>query len=234
MKNIISKNIPRHLAIILDGNRRWARAHNLPTFEGHRQGFANIKTIATHAFDQGIEVMTVFAFSTENWKRSQEEVSYLMKLFKMVASKEFKFLTENNIKLQIAGDISAFDQELQKNLEKVLEETKNNSAGVFNVCLNYGGRQEIVRAVKNIIKSGLKPEEINEELIAKNLYTANLPNPDLIIRTSGEQRLSGFLTWQSVYSELYFVEKNWPDFSPSDLDEVLAVYAQRQRRFGGN
>ena len=234
MKNISNKNIPEHLAIILDGNRRWARARNLPTFEGHRQGFANIKTIASHAFKQGIAVMTVFAFSTENWHRSQEEVAYLMKLFKMVATKEFKFLTENNIKLQIAGDISAFDQELQKNLSKVLAETKNNSAGIFNVCLNYGGQEEIVRAVKNIIKAGTASTEINKDLIAANLYTANLPDPDLIIRTSGEQRLSGFLTWQSVYSELYFTDKHWPEFSTADLDVALAVYAQRSRRFGGN
>ena len=234
MENINNKNIPKHLGIILDGNRRWARVRNLPTLEGHRQGFENIKNIAPYAFDLGTEVLSVYAFSTENWNRSKEEVSYLMELFKMVATKELKFLTEKNIKLHISGDISAFDDELQNKLKKVLSETAQNKKGIFNICLNYGGRKEIIRAVKNIIKSGLKPEEVSEELIAKNLYTANLPDPDLIIRTSGEQRLSGFLTWQSVYSELYFTEKNWPDFSSSDLDEILAVYAQRQRRFGGN
>ena len=226
--------LPKHLGIILDGNRRWAKEHNLPSFEGHRRGFENIKTVASHAFDCGIKVLTVFAFSTENWKRSQEEVGYLIGLFKMVATKELKFLSEKNIKLQISGDLSAFDTELQFSLNKALTDTSQNKNGVFNICLNYGGREEIVHALKKIIQSGIKVEEINQELIKNNLYTANLPDPDLIIRTSGEQRLSGFLTWQSVYSELYFVAKHWPDFSKNDLDEALTAFSSRQRRFGAN
>jgi len=234
MKQESNQNIPRHLGIILDGNRRWAKERNLSSFEGHRQGFENIKTIGSHAFERGIKIMTVFAFSTENWKRSVEEVSYLMGLFKMVAKKELKFLTKHNVKLQISGDISAFDQELQTSLNKAMLETVENKKGIFNICLNYGGREEIVRALKNIIKAGFRPEEVNQELIANNLYTAGLPDPDLLIRTSGEQRLSGFLTWQSVYSELYFTDKHWPEFSKSDLDSALAVYASRARRFGGN
>ena len=234
MKQESNQNIPRHLGIILDGNRRWAKEHNVSSFEGHRQGFENIKTIGSYAFERGIKIMTVFAFSTENWKRSVEEVSYLMGLFKMVAKKELKFLTKHNVKLQISGDISAFDQELQTSLNKAMLETAENKKGIFNICLNYGGREEIVRAFKNIIKAGFKPEEVNQELIANNLYTTGLPDPDLLIRTSGEQRLSGFLTWQSVYSELYFTDKHWPEFSKSDLDSALAVYASRARRFGGN
>ncbi len=228
------KIIPKHLGIILDGNRRWAKEHNLPSFEGHRRGFENIKTVASHAFDSGLKVMSVFAFSTENWKRSSEEVGYLMDLFKMVATKELKFLTEKNIKLKISGDMSAFDSELQASLEKALAETSKNTNGIFNICLNYGGREEIVQAVKTIVKQGIKAEEINQDLIQKYLYTADLPDPDLIIRTSGEQRLSGFLTWQSIYSELYFVNKHWPEFSKDDLDQALIAYAQRSRRFGGN
>lgn len=228
------KIIPKHLGIILDGNRRWAKEHNLPSFEGHRRGFENIKTVASHAFDSGLKVMTVFAFSTENWKRSSEEVGYLVELFKMVATKELKFLTEKNIKLKISGDMSAFDSELQASLNKALAETSQNTNGIFNICLNYGGREEIVQAVKTIVKQGIKAEEINQDLIQKYLYTADLPDPDLIIRTSGEQRLSGFLTWQSIYSELYFVDKHWPEFSKDDLDQALIAYAQRSRRFGGN
>jgi undecaprenyl diphosphate synthase len=228
------KIIPKHLGIILDGNRRWAKEHNLPSFEGHRRGFENIKTVASHAFDSGLKFMSVFAFSTENWKRSSEEVGYLMDLFKMVATKELKFLTEKNIKLKISGDMSAFDSELQASLNKALAETSKNTNGIFNICLNYGGREEIVQAVKTIVKQGIKAEEINQDLIQKYLYTADLPDPDLIIRTSGEQRLSGFLTWQSIYSELYFVNKHWPEFSKDDLDQALIAYAQRSRRFGGN
>lgn len=230
----MDNQLPKHIGIILDGNRRWAKENNLPSFEGHRRGFENIKNIASHAFDQGIKILTVFAFSTENWKRSTEEVSYLMDLFKMVSTKELKFLVEKKIKLQILGDMSAFDEDLQNKLNKALSETANNDQGVFNICLNYGGREEIVEAVKKIIKSGNKAEEINKDLISQNLYTAGLLDPDLVIRTSGEQRLSGFLTWQSVYSELYFVKKHWPDFSTKDFDEALLEFANRQRRFGGN
>lgn len=225
---------PQHIGIILDGNRRWAKENNLPSFEGHRRGFENIKNIAGHAFDQGVKILTVFAFSTENWKRSVEEVSYLMDLFKMVATKELKFLVEKKVKLQILGDMSAFDNDLQDKLKKALIDTANNDQGIFNICLNYGGREEIVEAVKKIVKSGNKAEDINKDLISQNLYTAGLSDPDLIIRTSGEQRLSGFLTWQSVYSELYFVKKHWPDFSTKDFDEALLEFANRQRRFGGN
>lgn len=228
------KTLPQHIGIILDGNRRWAKDHNLPSFEGHRRGFENIKTVAGHAFDRGIKVLTVFAFSTENWKRSQAEVAYLMGLFKMVAENELKFLSEKNIALKISGDIYTLNKDLQASLNKALKETAQNKNGIFNICLNYGGREEIVQALKKIVQQGIKPEAINQELIQNNLYTSDLPDPDLIIRTSGEQRLSGFLTWQSIYSELYFVEKHWPDFSKDDLDQALAVYAQRSRRFGGN
>lgn len=234
MNQQTNQGIPEHLGIILDGNRRWAKERNLPSFEGHLRGFENIKTIASYAFERGIKVMSVFAFSTENWKRSTEELAYLMSLFKMVATHELKFLTKQNIKLQISGDTSAFDEELQINLNKVLIETKDNSAGIFNICLNYGGQEEIVMVIKKIIEAGYKASEINKDLISSNLYTANLPDPDLIIRTSGEQRLSGFLTWQSVYSELYFTSKHWPEFSKKDLDEAIDVYANRSRRFGAN
>lgn len=226
--------LPQHIGIILDGNRRWAKEHNLPSFEGHRRGFENIKTIASHAFDQGIKIMTVFAFSVENWKRSVEEVGYLMDLFNQVAIQELKFLTDQNIKLQILGDLSALNPELQNNLNKAIQDTANNTNGIFNICLNYGGREDIVRAVKKIISLNTAAEAVTPELLQNHLYTAGLVDPDLIIRTSGEQRLSGFLTWQSIYSELYFVNKHWPDFSKEDLDEALKVFATRSRRFGGN
>ena len=226
--------LPKHLGIILDGNRRWARAQNLPTFEGHRRGFENIKTIADYAFDQGIKVMSVFAFSTENWKRSTEEVAYLMGLFKQVIKNELKFLFDKKIKLLVSGDLAAFDDELRKGIIEAEKNTADHKNGIFNVCLNYGGREEIIMAIKKMIKDGVNPKQIDQTLVSNYLYTAGLPDPDFIIRTSGEQRLSGFLTWQSVYSELYFSSKHWPEFTKEDLDQALAEYSKRQRRFGGN
>jgi len=230
----IETKIPTHIGIILDGNRRWAKARNLPTFEGHRLGFENMKTVANYAFDKGIKIMSVFAFSTENWKRSVEEVSYLMDIFKNIIKNELKFLADRGVKLMVSGDITAFDAELREGIIDAQKNTADNKNGIFNVCLNYGGREEIVTAIKKIIQDKISPEQINQDLINKYLYTAGLPDPDLIIRTSGEQRLSGFLTWQSVYSELYFTKKHWPEFTTEDLDMALAEYSQRQRRFGAN
>ncbi|MFA5126481.1 MAG: polyprenyl diphosphate synthase [Patescibacteria group bacterium] len=226
--------IPEHIGIILDGNRRWAKSRNLPTFEGHRQGSENITTIANYAFDRGIKIMSVFAFSVENWKRNQEEVGYLMDLFKLMLKDQFRILADRGIKLTVSGDITAFDTELRGGIIDAQNNTADNKNGIFNVCLNYGGREEIIQAIKKIIQDKINPKDIDQNLFNKYLYTAGLPDPDLIIRTSGEQRLSGFLTWQSVYSELYFVDKHWPDFSTQDFDKALVEYSRRQRRFGGN
>ncbi|RJQ34982.1 di-trans,poly-cis-decaprenylcistransferase [Candidatus Parcubacteria bacterium] len=224
----------KHLGIILDGNRRWARAQNKPTFFGHQRGFSNLKKIASHAYSRDINILTVYAFSTENWNRSQEELSYLFKLFKILVTKEVDALHKKGVKLNIFGNISAFDKELQRGINQAIAKTKNNKKGTLNVCLNYGGREEIIMAVKKIIKNKVKPDKINQKLISKYLYSKDLPDPDMIIRTSGEQRLSGFLTWQGVYSELYFSKKHWPEFTNQDLDLAIKDFNKRQRRFGGN
>lgn len=226
--------VPEHIAIILDGNRRWARAQGKPTFFGHERGFSNLKKIANHAYSRGVKILTVYAFSTENWKRSIEEVSYLMDLFRLLVNREINTLHKKGVKLNIFGDVSAFDKDLQQGIKKALIKTKNNKKGILNICLNYGGREEIILAIKKIVKAKIKAEKINSKILAKYLYSKNLPDPDLIIRTSGEQRLSGFLTWQSVYSELYFTKKHWPEFNNDDLDKAIKEFNKRQRRFGGN
>lgn len=228
----MSKLIPKHIGIILDGNRRWARERNLPSIEGHRQGFENVKTIARHAFDRGVKILTLYAFSTENWKRSKEEVDYLMDLFKLLVTTEISKLAKEGVKVNIFGRRSDFDEGLQKYIKQAEEQTKDNDKAILNICLSYGGHDEIVRAVNKILQAG--EAEVTEELIEKNLDSAGLPDPDLIIRTSGEQRLSGFLTWQSVYSEFYFPEVHWPAFDKKDFDIALDVFAKRKRRFGGN
>ena len=226
--------IPQHIGIILDGNRRWARAKNKPTFFGHKRGFDNLKKIATHAFDRGVKILTVYAFSTENWKRSKEEVSYLMDLFKLMVTRELDYLHKKGVKLNILGDVSAFDDELQNGIKKALAKTKDNKKGTLNVCLNYAGREEIIMAVKRIVKDKIPTNKIDQKLFTEYLYTKDMPDPDMIIRTSGEHRLSGFLTWQSVYSEFYFPKKDWPAFTPKDLDKAIEEFNNRHRRFGGN
>jgi undecaprenyl diphosphate synthase len=227
------KNL-KHIAIILDGNRRWARAKGLTTFEGHKKGFDNLKKIAKYTFDSNIEILTVYAFSTENWNRDKKEVAYLMDLFRLLVTREVSILDKQGVRINFFGRITDFDKDLQKAMQKAKEKTKNNKKGILNICLSYGGRDEIVRAVQKIIKTGIKTEDITEELISQNIDSAGLVDPDMIIRTSGEQRLSGFLTWQSVYSEFYFPKKDWPDFGTEDVDQAIEEYNKRQRRFGVN
>lgn len=227
-------NIPKHIAIILDGNRRWAKANNLPAFEGHRHGFENLKKISTYIFDKGVDILTVYAFSTENWNRSQQEVAYLMDLFRLLVNKEIKNLIKQGTRVNFFGRLTDFDDALQKSMADVMKKTQNGRKGILNICLSYGGRDELVRAFRKISSQDIKPERITEELISQNIDSAGLADPDMIIRTSGEQRLSGFLTWQSVYSELYFTKKTWPEFDELELDKAIAEYNNRQRRFGGN
>ncbi len=226
--------IPEHVAIIIDGNRRWAKARNLPTFEGHRIGFEKVKEIAEYALEKGVKIMTIYAFSTENWKRSQDEVNYLLGLFKILLEKEANYLLKKGIRLQVLGDRKALSKDLQAAIIHAEEYTSKAEKGILNICFNYGGRDEIVKAVQKIVASRVAEADITEDLIKQNLYTKNIVDPDFIIRTSGEQRLSGFLTWQSVYSELYFAQKMWPEFDKSDFDLALEEYSNRQRRFGGN
>lgn len=224
--------MPRHLGIILDGNRRWAKAHDLPVIEGHRQGFVTAKQLGLALFDQGIEYVSAYVFSSENWKRSKDEVSQLMKLFLWVAKHEIKELHKDNIRLRIIGSKLRLGKALLKALHEAEELTKDNSRGTLLLCLDYGGQQEIVEAVKAIAAQGVAPEEITAELISQHLYAPDVPPCDLIIRTSGEQRLSNFMLWRAAYSELMFTETLWPDMTEAELRSMLDEYARRQRRFG--
>ncbi len=226
--------LPTHIAIIMDGNRRWAKAKNLPIKLGHKEGAKTLEKIVRHANKIGIEYITVYAFSTENWKRSEEEVSNLMLLLRSYIDTFSKRADTENIKIKVIGDLSRLDKELQEKIKEAEERTKGNTGIVFSIALNYGGRDEIVKAVQKIAvdyKNNLV-KEINEKTFEQYLYTAGTPDPDLVIRTSGEIRTSGFLTWQTVYSEFVFVEKNWPDYTEKDLDEAIAIYQKRNRKFG--
>ncbi len=220
----------KHLGIIIDGNRRWAKARGLPPFEGHRAGYKKTKEVAEWCRDAGIKILTIFAFSVENWQRPKKEVDFLMKLFYLALAKEIKKFHKNNVRVRIIGRKEGLSKKLQQAIKKAEELTESNTGSVLNLAINYGGRPELVDAFKKIFKN--PPAEITEKTISQNLYTADQPDPDLIIRTSGEQRLSGFLTWQSAYSELLFINRHWPEFSKQDFDDALADFANRQRRFG--
>ena len=222
----------KHLGIIPDGNRRWAKANKLPTLEGHRRGYDKIKEIGKLCLARGVAMLTVFAFSTENWKRSEEEVSYLMGLLQHALEKDVDFYIKEGIRLRVLGRREGLSDALRKAIDSAERRTSGGSSGQINICLNYGGRAEIVDGLKRLIAEGAKAEDITEEAVAARLWSAGLPDPDLIIRTSGERRLSGFLTWSSAYSELLFVEPHWPDFDEAALDGALADFTERERRFG--
>lgn len=225
-------DMPVHIGIILDGNRRWAKERGLPTFQGHKKGAENLKKILDHARERGIKIISVYAFSTENWKRSKKEVQYLMGIFFEFISKYINEMKEKGIRFAFMGDLSALPPRLQKKMKQATEETKNNTDFVFNMGINYGGRDDVLRAFKRVIEKGYRAKDLSIDLISQNLDTAGLPDPDLIIRTSGEQRLSGFMMWQSVYSELYFTNIYWPDFNEKEFDKAIEEYESRQRRFG--
>ncbi len=230
------KILPQHIAIVMDGNRRWAKEKGLDYKLGHKEGAENLKRIAKYANKIGIRYLTVYAFSTENWKRTEEEVGALMLLLQKYVE---DFLTSenlDNIKINIIGDIEKLNSGLQNSINKILERTKNNTGLTLNIAFNYGGRDEIVKAVKKIAtkvsKNEISIEDIDENLVSNNLYTAGQPDPDLIIRPGGEQRVSNYLLWQLAYSEFLFVKKYWPDFSEADLDDAIEVFTQRNRKFG--
>lgn len=231
-----TENLPVHIAIIMDGNRRWAKARMMPVKLGHKQGAETLKKIVRYAQKIGIKYMTVYAFSTENWKRSEEEVAALMDLLKAYLEDFAKEADTENIVIRVLGSMKELSKELQDAINRTVERTKDNTGIIFNIALNYGGRNEIVNATRQIseevLAGKIKPEDIDEEMLSKHMYTKGEPDPDLLIRTSGELRLSGFLPWQSTYSELYFVDKLWPDFDEKDLDEAIKVYGSRNRKFG--
>ena len=230
------EKIPNHVAIILDGNRRWARKHKLPKLEGHRRGFENIRKLTSYIFSRGVKYLSVFAFSTENFKRTQDEVKYLMDMFVKEFKKEYVSLHKDNIKVIFSGRKSGLRSDVLDAMEEISSLTKDNTGGVFNICLNYGGHAEIVDATKDIVKlvldNKLSIDDITEEEFAKHLYQ-DLPPIDLMIRTSGEVRLSNFMLWQLSYAEMYFPNCFWPDFDAKEFDKALDAYNGRERRFGG-
>lgn len=231
MNNILQK--PKHIAIIMDGNRRWAKKMGLKPVEGHKAGVKALEKIVENFQKHGISILTVFAFSTENWSRPKNEVNYLMRLLKNTIKTKVKKFHKQNIKLIVSGKIKDLSKDLQETIHEAVQLTKDNTDGILNIALNYGGREEIINAVKKIIKETKgEIKGITEETFQKYLYTKDLPDPDLIIRTSGEQRISNFLTWQLAYSELYFSDKYWPDFDSAELDKAISEYERRQRRFG--
>ena len=230
--------MPRHNAIILDGNRRWARERGKPASFGHKEGAKTLEKIVRYANKIGLEYITVYAFSTENWKRAEDEVKALMLLLQNYLDEYSKRADTENIRVKILGDISVLSEGMRKSIKKCMERTKDNTGVTFNIALNYGGRDEIVKAIKQIskqVKEGkITEEDITEQMVSDNLYTKGEPDPDLLIRTSGEIRLSNFLPWQLVYSEFLFIDKNWPDFEEKDLDEAIIEYQKRTRKFGAN
>lgn len=225
--------IPQHVAFIMDGNRRWAKEHGIPTLLGHKKGFNAIEKIIKYAGERGISFVTFWAFSTENWNRSEREVSYLISFFRTVFKGKLvaRVLKEGG-KIVILGDITLFPEDLQKMMKDIVEKSKKNTKITINIGLNYGGREEILSAVKKILTEKRQVSEITQEFFSKYIYTKNIPDPDLIVRTGGEKRLSGFLTWQSIYSELYFTDCYWPDFDEKEFGVALEEYKNRERRFG--
>jgi undecaprenyl diphosphate synthase len=229
-------NIPNHIAIIMDGNGRWAKEKKMPRSMGHKAGMETIRIILKEATRLGVKNLTLYAFSTENWSRSKDEVGAIMKLLVTYLNKELKECNENGVKMNVLGDITRLPEECQVALDNAMETTKNNTKINLNFALNYGGRYEIIRAIK-LISSDVKNNKISEEdivetLINNYLYTKDIPDPDLIIRPSGEQRLSNFLLWQCAYSEFWYSHINWPDFKEKDLRRAIADYQNRDRRFG--
>ncbi len=228
------RNIPNHVGLIIDGNRRWAKERNLPTFEGHLKGYEKMRQAPGWFFSRGVEILSVFVFSTENWNRSQEEVNYLMKLIKRAIDEEIETALKKGYRVLISGRIEELPGDLPEVCLDVEAKTKMGKAGTLNICLNYGGRAEIIDAVRKTMKKNINIEQVHEGMIRKYLYHGELGDPDIIVRTSSEQRLSGFLLWQSVYSELMFLKKYWPDFEESDVSLILEEYASRKRGFGGD
>lgn len=221
-----------HLAIIMDGNRRWAKERGLPSLEGHRAGYDRLKQVGDACLARGIKVLTVYAFSTENWKRTQDEVGYLMDLIEFGVSADLEHFKQRNVRLRILGRRDGLRPSVLRAIEKAESETAANTAVTFCICINYGGRMEIVDAVKALVAKGIQADHIDEQAIQSQMYWPEMPEPDLVVRTSGEARVSGFLTWESVYSEFYWCEKYWPDFDEAELDTAIEDFVQRQRRYG--
>jgi undecaprenyl diphosphate synthase len=229
---IPAEKLPRHVAIIMDGNGRWALSRGLPRLAGHKAGTENLRRIIRASVEFGVKYLTIYAFSTENWGRPPEEVQGLMYILEDVLDRELAELHKEGVQLRHIGRLERLAPNLQEKVLDAIEMTKNNDRLVLNVAFNYGGRDEIVNAIQNIIKDGVRPEDVTEALVSRYLYTAGVPDPDLIIRPSGELRVSNFLIWQGAYSELYVTPKYWPDFDKNEYRHALETYASRDRRYG--
>jgi undecaprenyl diphosphate synthase len=233
-KNTASRpQVPTHVAIIMDGNGRWALSRHLPRLAGHRAGTENLRRIITACVEFGVKYLTIYAFSTENWGRPREEVEGLMHILEDVIDRELAELNKEGVQLRHIGRLERLDPKLQEKVLEAIELTRNNDRLVLSVAFNYGGRDEIVCAIQRIIKEGVKPEDVNADLVSHYMFTAGVPDPDLIIRTSGELRVSNFLIWQGAYSEWYVTSVYWPDFNKEELRKALDTYSKRDRRFGG-
>ena len=226
-------NIPDHIAIILDGNGRWAAKHNVPRAQGHKAGCETLEGIVEDCARLGVKYLTVYAFSTENWKRSEEEVGALMQLFRFYMVKLIDIANKNDIRVKMIGDLERFDPDIREGVVKLLDSTKDNEGMTFAFAVNYGGRDEIRRAIIKMSKDGTDFDNLTETAISAHLDTADMPDPDLLIRTSGELRISNFLLWQIAYSEIYITDKLWPDFHREELEDAIIAFNKRSRRFGG-
>lgn len=224
----------KHIAFIPDGNRRWAKEQGLPTLEGHRRGYDRFKDVLQWCLDRNIREVTFWGFSTENWKRAKEEVGYLMDLFLLILTKDVKVFSEKGMRLNVIGRRNDLSPAIQEAIAKAEESTRHNTEGQVNLCFNYGGRPEILEVVKQCLDEGLAPEMVTEEDVSQRLWSKSMTDIDLIVRTSGEQRLSGFQPWKGHYAELFFTNNHWPDFDEQDLDAAIAFFQGRERRFGGN
>ena len=225
--------IPKHVGFIVDGNRRWAKKHGLPTYEGHLAGYNVVQEVATATFTAGVEFVSAYIFSTENWKRSQDEVGKLMGLILKLLTSDLPIFEKNNIKLKVLGARENVSDRILKAIDNAEAVTANNTAGTLALCFNYGGQLEIADAVKKIVQSGVSADDITTELIEKNLYAPEIPPLDIVVRTSGEKRLSNFMLWRTAYSEIMFIEKLWPDMTKDDVTDIIKEYSKRSRRFGG-
>jgi undecaprenyl diphosphate synthase len=229
----VELRIPHHLAIIMDGNGRWARARGLPRLAGHRAGTENLRRTLRYCIELGIKVLTIYAFSTENWERPLSEVRGLMSIMERVIDRELNELDANGVQIRHLGRLEGISERLQRMINKALEVTAHNDRLVLNVAFNYGGRAELVDAIRQIIDAGVPVDQVDEALVSQYLYTSDVPDPELIIRTSGELRVSNFLLWQGAYAEYYVTPTYWPDFNRQELLKALEQYSQRERRFGG-
>lgn len=226
------ENLPKHIAIIMDGNGRWAKARGLPRTEGHRQGTENLRQIIRACVEFGVEILTIYAFSTENWRRPPMEVRLLMSILQTVLKRELKELHKNGVQIRHLGKLDQVAPALQEEILAACEYTKNNKRLILNVAFNYGGRDEIVNAVREIVRAGIPADQVTEDLLNSYMYTGGLPDPDMVIRTSGELRISNFLIWQAAYAEYYFTPVYWPDFDKEELRKAIIEYGRRTRRFG--